>query len=79
MPRRVPVLCQKDVVEARRDAVDDRDDLVAAVHPEFSARQEVVLDIDHQQQSVGAHQPTFLPISSTTFFASPNTIIVFGM
>ena len=77
--RRVPVLRQQDVVEARSETVDNGDDFVAALDRQLTARQEVVLDIDDQQQRVRAHQPTALPISSTTFFASPNTIIVFGM
>ena len=79
MSRRVPVLRQQDVVEARRDAVDDGDDLVAALDRERAAGQEVVLDVDDEKDGILPHQPTSLPISSTTFFASPNTIIVFGM
>ncbi len=66
---------------AKRGAmpVDDRDHVVAVRNRERAARQEVVLDIDDQKNRVLPHQPTALPISSTTFFASPNTIIVFGM
>jgi len=75
----MPVLRQQHVVEPGRDPVDDRDDFITPIDGERPARQEVVLDVNDQQDGVTAHQPTALPISSTTFLASPNTIIVFGM
>ncbi len=75
----MPILCQQDVFEAWRDAVDDRNHLVAAFDGKRAAGQEIVLDVDDEKDRVRPHQPTALPISSTTFFASPNTIIVFGM
>ena len=52
MSRRVPVLRQQDVVEARRDAVDDRDDLVAALDGERAAGQKVVLDVDDEKDGI---------------------------
>jgi hypothetical protein len=53
--------------------------IVAPLDRQLTARQKVVLDIDDEKDGILLHQPTALPISSTTFFASPNTIIVFGM
>src|SRR5438132_1133891 len=52
--RRVPVLGEDDVPEGRRDAVDDRDDLVAAVHRQRAPGDEAVLDVDDQEHVVPA-------------------------
>src|SRR5262249_43683395 len=45
----MPILRQDHVAKARSDAIDDRDDLVAAGNRKLAARTEVVLDVDHHQ------------------------------
>jgi hypothetical protein len=45
----MPILRQHHVSEARGDAIDDRDDFIAARNGKFAARAEVILDIDDQQ------------------------------
>ena len=45
MLRRMPVLGEHDVLEARGDAIDDRDDGVASRHGKRASGQEVVLDV----------------------------------
>ena len=49
-PDGMPVLRHHDIGKALGDAVDHRNDLLAVLHGEAAARQEAVLDIDHQQR-----------------------------
>ena len=58
--RRVPVLRQHHVLEAAREAVDERHHLVAARHRELAARAEIILHID-DEEDVG-----FLPHGFTS-------------
>src|SRR5262249_7035533 len=46
---RMPILRQHYVPETRGDAIDDRHDLIAARNGKLTARAEVILDIDDQQ------------------------------
>jgi hypothetical protein len=50
----MPVLSQHDVFEARRERVDDRNDLVAPLYREPAAGTEVVLHIDDDEGVSGA-------------------------
>ena len=82
MARRMPILRQDHVGEARREPVDHRDHGVAAGTASAPpGRKSFWISTDQKQTaSPSPHQHRLaLPISSTTFFASPNTIIVFGM
>jgi len=47
--RRMPVLGQHHMVEFRGEAVDRRDDLVAARHREAAAGAEIVLHVHHDE------------------------------
>src|SRR6188508_1089971 len=49
MARGMPVLGDDDVLELAREAIDERHDLVAALHFERAARAEVVLHVDDDQ------------------------------
>ena len=49
----MPVLREHDVVEARREPVDERHDLVAARHGERAAGHEIVLEVDDHQAGAG--------------------------
>ena len=53
MPRRMPVLSQDDVLERRRNAMNDLDDLVAVGNSERSTRTKIILNIDHDQRTRG--------------------------
>jgi hypothetical protein len=47
--RRVPVLREHDVLERGRQAVDERDDLIAFLHRQRAARGKAVLYVDHEE------------------------------
>lgn len=49
----VPVLREDDVVEAWRDAMDERNDGVALGHGQGAAGAEIVLDIGDDQEVAG--------------------------
>ena len=49
MARRMPVLGENDVLEARRDAMNDRDDCVAVGHGKSPAGAEVILYVDDEE------------------------------
>ena len=52
MPGSVPVLGENDVLEVRRDVMDDRDDFVAAGHGQCPAGTEIVLNVDDEENVV---------------------------
>jgi len=54
MARRVPVLRDDDVLERRRQRVDDRNDFVAALHRQRAAVEKAVLHVHHDQRRLGA-------------------------
>ena len=54
VPRGVPILSEDDVLESRREPVDDRDDLVPVVDGERAARREAVLHVHHEQHVLWA-------------------------
>jgi hypothetical protein len=45
----MPVLGQKDVIEPRRDPMNDRDDGIPIGNRESAARAEVILHVDNHQ------------------------------
>ncbi len=54
MVGRVPVLCEADVLEERRDPVDDGNDVVAARDGQLPAGAEVILDVDDEEEILGS-------------------------
>jgi len=58
MARGMPVLGDDDVLELAREAIDERHDLVAALHFERAAGTEVVLHVDDDQAIRGAGHRT---------------------
>ncbi len=50
MTERMPVLGEDNVLEARGDGVDYRDDLVAARHGQSAAGAEVILHVDDEEE-----------------------------
>ena len=52
--RRMPVLGKNDVLESRRDPVNDVDDLVAIGDGKRATRTEIILNIDHDQHIRGS-------------------------
>jgi hypothetical protein len=50
----VPILRHHHIFEARGDAIDDRDDLIAILHRKAASRQEAILHVDHQQHRIAA-------------------------
>jgi hypothetical protein len=59
MVRGVPVLGQNDVVEARRESIDERNDLVAAGNGQAAAGKKAVLDVDYKEY-IGVHNGNLL-------------------
>src|SRR4051812_48821923 len=49
MSRRMPVLGENDVLESRRDGVDDGDDLVAAGNGQGPAGAEIILHVGDEE------------------------------
>ena len=49
---RMPVLSKNDVLESRRDAMDGRDDLVAAGNGERAAGAKIILHVDNEEDVV---------------------------
>jgi hypothetical protein len=50
----MPVLSQRDMLETLGKPVDYRDDIVAFGHGQASARTEIVLNVDDEQQVVSS-------------------------
>ena len=55
----MPVLRQHDMTKARRQTIDDRDDLVAVGHRERAARTKIVLHVNDDQNLVAADGRAF--------------------
>ena len=74
----MPVLCQHDMTEARRQTIDDRNDFVALGHRQRAARTKIVLHIDDDQNFVAADGRAFVHGFANLSFHRLQTTIKLG-